>query len=83
MTCIPLFSLLSMPAVTLGSYGDALVVVAQKLVAASPNHLDALLKGLLTLLANVSPYLTRLSLFASVKIMALCEPRSSVLPHAR
>ena len=41
---IPLWSLLSIPPITGGTYADALIVIAHKLVVSSPTHLDALLK---------------------------------------
>jgi len=70
---VPFFWLLGLPNITGGTYADALVVVAHELVMSSPTHLDALLKVLLTLLANISPYLTRLSLFAAVKLLKLFD----------
>jgi hypothetical protein len=70
---IPLFSLLGMPNVTGGTYGDCLLSVAHALVWASPTHLDALLKVLLTLLGNVAPYLTKLSLYSTTKVLLLFE----------
>lgn len=41
---IPLWSLLGIPAISGGTYADALIVIAHKLVVSSPTHLDALLK---------------------------------------
>jgi hypothetical protein len=70
---VPFFWLLGMPSISGGTYADALIVVAHQLVMSSPTHLDALLKVLLTLLANISPYLTRLSLYASVKLLTLFD----------
>ena len=70
---VPLLSLLAFPDFHDGTYGDALIVIAHQLIMSSPNHLDALLKVLLTILANVSPYLTRIGALASVRLLALFE----------
>ena len=70
---LPLVHLLGMPELQGGTYADALVLVAHKLIVSSPNHLDALLKVLLTLLANVSPYITRLSTVSAMRLVSLFE----------
>ena len=70
---IPLLSILAFPDLSEGSYADALIVIAHQLIVSSPNHLEALLKVLLTLLANISPYLTRISSIAAVRLLALFE----------
>ena len=70
---IPLLTILGFPDLREGTYGDALIIIAHQLIVSSPNHLDSLLKVLLTLLCNVSPYLTRLSALASIRLMALFE----------
>ncbi len=44
------------------SYADVLLIVAHKLIVSSATHLDALLNVLLTVLCNISPYITRLAL---------------------
>ena len=71
---IPLLSLLALPELSSDSnYADALIVIAHRLITGSPHHLDALLRVLLTLLANVSPYITRLSAVAASRLVALFE----------
>ena len=70
---LPIFHLLGMPELQGGTYADALVLVAHKLIVSSPNHLDALLKVLLTLLANISPYITRLSAISALRLVSLFE----------
>ena len=70
---LPIVHLLGMPELQGGTYADALVLVAHKLIVSSPNHLDALLKVLLTLLANVSPYITRLSAISALRLVSLFE----------
>ena len=70
---IPLLSILAMPDFHEGTYADALILISHQLIVSSPNHLEALLKVLLTLLANVSPYLTRISALAAVRLLALFE----------
>ena len=70
---VSIFSLLAIPNITDATFADCLIVIAHKLIVSSPNHLDNLLKSLLTLLCNISPYLTRLSLFASVKLLNIFE----------
>ena len=70
---LPIVHLLAMPELQGGTYADALVLVAHKLIVSSPNHLDALLKVLLTLLANVSPYITRLSGISALRLVSLFE----------
>src|SRR5262245_51895593 len=56
-----------------GTYADLLIVVAHKVIMSSPDHLDALLHIILTALCNVSPYITRLDLISSVKLLNLFE----------
>ncbi len=60
------------PAFT-GTHADLLVLVCQKVVISSPQHLDAMLNGMLTVIGNMSPYLTRVSVMTSVKLVNLFE----------
>jgi hypothetical protein len=58
------------------TYADLLIIVCHDLIV-SANQSDALLKVLLTFLTNISPYLTRISLAASAKLLNLFEIFSS------
>jgi hypothetical protein len=69
---IPLLSLLDLSNFS-GTYADILIIVGHKLIVSSPTHLDALLKVLLTTLANISPYVTRLSMQSSVILLKQFE----------
>lgn len=70
---VQLFTLLGLPTIAGGTYADVLVIVVHQLIISSPNQLDSMLRVVLTLLANVSPYLTKLSLFASTQLLHLFE----------
>jgi len=70
---IQLNSLLHLPTILNGTHADLLLCVSHKLIISSPTHLSELLKVLLTLISNISPYLTRLSLYTSVKVLHLMQ----------
>jgi hypothetical protein len=60
-----------------GTFADVLVIVTHKVIVTSPDHLDALLHILLTVLSNISPYVTHLEQLSSMKLVNLFEMFSS------
>lgn len=65
---VPIFS---------GSHGDLLVIVFHKLITTTGNRLQPLYDCLLTIIANISPYLKTLSMVSSTKILHLLEAFSN------
>ena len=55
------------------TYADLLIIVCTQLILQSNSHLDALLKVILTMLCNISPYITTLQLLSSTKLLELFE----------
>lgn len=68
---------LDVPKIDNASLGDLLIVVVDKLIIAQLQHLESLFHVLLTILQNVSPYLTKLSMYASIRLLNLFELMSS------
>jgi hypothetical protein len=68
---------IDVPRIDNGNLGDLLVIVVHKLIIAQLQHLESLFHVLLTILQNTSPYMTRLSMYASVRLMNLFELLSS------
>lgn len=65
---IPIFS---------GTYADLLIVVFHKLITTTNNRLHPLYDCLLTIIANISPYLKTLSMVSSTKLLHLIEAFSN------
>nr|CAH8864940.1 unnamed protein product [Trichobilharzia regenti] len=65
-------SLLDIPVFT-GTHADLLVIVSHKLITSGHNRLNPLFDCLLTIIANVSPYLKSLSMVSSNKLLHLLD----------
>ena len=56
-----------------GTYGDLLIITVQKVIVLCPTSIDQMITVLLTVLSNVSPYLTHSCSLTGVKILSLFE----------
>ncbi|CAH8592156.1 unnamed protein product [Schistosoma intercalatum] len=65
-------SLLDVPVFT-GTHADLLIIVSHRLITSGHNRLNPLFDCLLTIIANVSPYLKSLSMVSSNKILHLLD----------
>ncbi|KAK4468924.1 hypothetical protein MN116_007590 [Schistosoma mekongi] len=65
-------SLLDVPVFT-GTHADLLVIVSHRLITSGHNNLNPLFDCLLTIIANVSPYLKSLSMVSSNKLLHLLD----------
>jgi metal-responsive CopG/Arc/MetJ family transcriptional regulator len=60
-----------------GTHGDLLIIVFHKLITTTGNRLQPLYDCLLTIIANISPYLKSLSMVTSTKVLHLLEAFSN------
>jgi hypothetical protein len=67
---IPVFS---------GTYADLLIIVFHKLITTTGSRLHPLYDCLLTIIANISPYLKTLSMVSSTKLLHLIEVKGSTI----
>ncbi|CAH8591933.1 unnamed protein product [Heterobilharzia americana] len=65
-------SLMDVPVFT-GTHADLLVIVSHRLITAGHNRLNPLFDCLLTIIANVSPYVKSLSMVSSNKLLHLLD----------
>lgn len=56
-----------------GTYTDLLIILCHRLIVKNPYHMETLMNVLLAVINNLSPYVTKLSLPASIKLVSLLE----------
>eukprot|EP00475_Leptophrys_vorax_P036936 TRINITY_DN63128_c0_g1_i2.p1 TRINITY_DN63128_c0_g1~~TRINITY_DN63128_c0_g1_i2.p1 ORF type:complete len:818 (-),score=216.62 TRINITY_DN63128_c0_g1_i2:1171-3624(-) len=68
---------IDVPKIENATIADLLIIVVHKLIISQLDHLESLFHVLLTILQNISPYMTRLTMYSSVRLMNLFELMSS------